>query len=344
MHKVELGNTGLMVSEVAFGGIPIQRLDSDQAVSVVQRCLDLEVDFLDTAHAYGTSEERIGRAIAGRRDDVTLASKATGRDAETFREQMETSFRQLGVDYIELYQCHNVSTAEAYERVISPGGALEVAQEAKSKGRIGHIGLTSHKLEMAIEAARSGLFESIMFPFNYIAREANEELIPLCREKGVGFMAMKPMGGGYLDDAALSFKYLRQFSGVVPVVGIERQAEIKEIVSIVESRERLSEEEQAAIARIREELGSRFCRGCGYCQPCTQDIAISFVMRIQSLTQRFPEEQIYGEWGQSMVAKAETCVDCGECEPRCPYELPIREIMTQNAAWYNEQMALRQRA
>lgn len=342
MRVFELGKTGLMVSGVGFGGIPIQRLSDDQAVGVVRSCLELGVNFLDTAHGYGTSEERIGKAITGQREGLILASKSPGRDAKTFCEQMELSFQRLGVEYIDLYQFHNISKQEDYERLVFKGGALEAAREAKAAGRIGHIGVTSHKLNTATELVKSELFETLMFPFNYITSEPAEELIPLCQKHNVGFIAMKPMGGGLLENANLCFKYLRQFSGVVPVVGIQSREEIKEIVSIVESGDNLNETEKSDIARMCRELGNRFCRACDYCQPCPQEIPISMIMRLKSAVKRFPDERFYGEWGQKMVEKAETCTDCGECESRCPYELPIRDMMKENVAWYHEQMALYQ--
>jgi hypothetical protein len=340
MRQVELGRTGLRVSEVAFGGIPIQRLSEDEAVAVVQRCLDLGVTMLDTAHGYSTSEERIGRAIAGRREGLVIATKSPAREAGPFREQMELSFRRLGVEYIDLFQFHNISTPEALEQVLAPGGPMDIARQAKAAGRIGHIGVTSHKLEMAIEMAGSGLFETLMFPFNYITDEPAQELIPLCRAKGVGFIAMKPMGGGLLEDATLSFKFLRQFEGVLPVVGIERAAEIEEIVGIMEGDTAFTPAERTRLAEITAFLGTRFCRRCDYCQPCPQGIQISTVMNIKSFARRMPPERVFGEWGRALVAQAETCIVCGECASRCPYGLPVPEMLAQNAQWYNEQMAL----
>ena len=344
MQKIELGKTGLMVSEVSFGGIPIQRLSDGEAVNVVRACLDLGVNFLDTATGYGPSEERIGRAIAGRRDGLILASKSPGKTADAFREHLTLSLERLAVDYIDLYQFHNVSSQDAYAQVTGPGGALEAAREARDAGRIRHIGFTSHKLDIAVKAADSGLFETIMFPFNYITCEPAEELIPLCEKNGVGFIAMKPMGGGLLDDAGLSFKYLRQFSGIVPVVGIEREAEMAEIVSVIESGENLDAAGEAEIERRRQELGKRFCRACGYCQPCSEGIQISNILRLKSALKRFPAERFYGERTQSSVAQAEGCVKCGECESRCPYELPIREMLEEHVTWYHEQMALHRSA
>jgi predicted aldo/keto reductase-like oxidoreductase len=342
MRQIRLGQTGLMVPEVGFGGIPIQRLTHDEAVRVVQHCIDLGATFLDTAHGYSTSEERIGTALQGRRDGLVIATKSPARQAEPFRQQMELSFQRLQVDYIDLFQFHNVSDEASYEQIMAPGGPYEIACRARDEGRIGHLGITSHTLDLAIEFARSDRFETIMFPFNYITDEAAHELIPLCRQHDIGFLAMKPMGGGLLSDATLSFKYLQQWPDILMLVGIERCKEIDEIVDVVEGSAALSDAERARIAAIREELGHQFCRRCGYCQPCPQEIDITVVMTLKSWAQRMPTDRLFGEWGQALIARAETCIDCGECEERCPYHLPIREIMREMIPWYHEQLALEQ--
>jgi predicted aldo/keto reductase-like oxidoreductase len=341
MRQVPLGRTGLTVSEVAFGGIPIQRLSEDDAVAVVRRCLDLGVTFLDTAHGYSTSEERIGKAIAGRRDGLVLATKSPSREAESFAAQMELSFSRLGVDYIDIFQFHNVATQEALDQVLAPGGPYEIAQQARADGRIGHIGVTSHSLDMALKMAGMGLFETLMFPFNYMTDEPAKRLIPLCRDQGIGFIAMKPMAGGMLEDATLSFKYLRQHEGVIPVVGIQEFAEIEEIVGVLNGPIDLTEAEHERMTRIVQTLGDRFCRRCDYCQPCPQGIEISTVLNIKGFARRMPAERVFGGWGRALIARAETCIVCGECASRCPYHLAVPEMLAENAQWYSEQMALR---
>lgn len=343
MRKVRLGQTELMVSEVGFGGIPIQRLTEEEAVRVIRHCMDLGVTFIDTAHVYGTSEERIGKAIAGRRDEVILASKSPGRDTETFRQHMEQSFERLDTDYIDLYQFHNVSTEEHYRDVMAPGGPMEVAQKARAAGRIGHIGVTSHTLELAVTLAESDLFETVMFPFNFVINEPAARLLPACEEHDVGFIAMKPMAGGMLDDAWLPFRFLQQHSGVLPLVGIQRESEMDEIVEIMAHKEPLTDKEASDIRRLREKLGTRFCRACGYCLPCPQEIEIPMLMRMRAHAKRFPQERFYGAWGQEIIAAAETCLECGDCEERCPYDLPIRELIVENVAWYQEVLARHQR-
>ncbi len=339
MQKVILGKTGLRVSQVGFGGIPIQRVSDEEATCVIRHCLDLGVNFLDTAYGYGNSEERIGRAIAGRREGLVLASKSPARDGKTFREHLELGFQRLGVSYIDLYQFHNVSNAQAYEQILAPGGALDVAREAQAAGRIGHIGVTSHSLEMALEMVASGHFETLMFPFNFITNEPADRLLPLCRQHGVAFLGMKPMGGGMLGDARLAFRFLRQYLDVIPVVGIEKMEEIEEIVGLMEGPATVSEAERAEMQRLREELGTRFCRRCGYCQPCSQKVDISTVVNLRSFGKRFPKERMFGEWGMSIVTNAENCIECGECESRCPYSLPIRAIIQENIAWFRQEQA-----
>ena len=330
----------MQVSEVGLGGIPIQRLDEDEAIRVVQRCLGLGVNYIDTAHGYGNSEERIGKAIAGRRDGLIIATKSHGFDAATFRAEMEQSFQRLNVEHIDLFQFHWIRNQEQYDQVTAKGGALDIAREAQEAGRIGHIGVTSHNMDIAIKMVESGHFETMMFPFNFITREPADELIPACRKHDVGFIAMKPMAGGLLENATLAFKYLRQEPDVVPLVGIQDVGEIEEIATIVEGPTAFTVDEEAEVERMRGELGTRFCRACDYCQPCTQGIGISQMMRIRGFGKRTHPDSFFGDWGQPLVAKAETCVDCGDCEARCPYELPIREMMRENVAWYHEQMAL----
>ncbi|MBN1401936.1 MAG: aldo/keto reductase [Anaerolineae bacterium] len=339
MQQMRLGKTGLTISALGFGGIPIQRLTEAEAIRVVQHCLDLGITFIDTAHGYTTSEERIGKAISGRREGLILATKSHALSGDAFRGEMEASFERLQVDYIDIYQFHNISTEEQFAQITAPGGPLDVAREAVAAGRIGHIGATSHSLDMALKLAASGLFETLMFPFNFITSEPADELVPLCRRNDVGFIAMKPIGGGMLEDVKLAFQWLRQFPTVLPLVGIQSHAEIDEIVAVMEGPAEISPAEWAEIQRLQAELGKRFCRSCDYCQPCPQEIRISSVLRLRSFARRMPPERLHGAWGRDLIATAETCIDCGECEARCPYELPIREMTREMIAWYHEEIA-----
>ncbi len=335
MKTVRLGKTGLEVSRIGFGGIPIQRLTEDEAITVVQRCLDLGVTFLDSANGYTTSEERIGKAIAGRREQAIIATKTPARDKATAQEHLELSLRRLNTDYIDLWQFHNVSSFDAYKQVMGPDGAMETAQEALQAGKIGHIGISSHSMDVAIKAVPSGHFETIQFPFNFVTDEAAQELVPLAREHDLGFIAMKPFAGGLLDEANLAIKYLLQFEGVVPDPGIETVAEIEEIVGIVEGSWELTSQERQEMERIRAEVGTRFCRRCDYCQPCPEEVNISLVMNLRSFWKRFPPERFFAGWIAGAVESARGCIQCGECEKKCPYHLPIRDMLVENVAFYD---------
>jgi len=337
MHKVRLGKTELMVSAVGLGGIPIQRPTEEEAVEVVRRCLNLGVNFIDTANGYGNSEERIGQAIAGRREGLILATKSHAREGSELRQHLELSLKQLRVDYIDFYQLHNVSNFEDYEKSLVPGGPLDVVREAQAAGQVGHIGITCHSMEVALEATKSGFFETMMFPFNFISDEAAEELIPLAREHDVGFIVMKPMGGGLLENATIAFKYLRRFPDTVPVVGIEKVKEIEEIIAIMEGDPQMTPAEESEMERLRAELGTRFCRRCGYCQPCPEGVPIQLTMILESMMKRFPPESFFPRWGTEIVPQAENCVQCGECEEKCPYHLPIREMMEEHLALFHTQ-------
>ena len=339
MRRIRLGKSGLMATQVGLGGIPIQRLSEDEAIAVVKGCLDLGLNFIDTSRAYTTSEERIGKAIAGRRDEVIIATKSLARDRATLLADLEVSLRLLGVEAIDLYQLHNVSSKEDYQHVIGPGGALEGALEAQRSGKVKHIGITSHTLDVAKGAVQSGLFETILFPLNFVAREPGEELYPLAMACDVGFIVMKPLAGGMLDNARLAFKYLLQFPDAVCVPGVERVQQMEEIVRIVSEPAALTNAEQQEMDRVRKELGDRFCRRCQYCQPCPQGISINFLMIAESMWKRMPLSEFLKSYATQVEKAATDCEKCGECEDKCPYGLPIREMLDEAIALYRREKA-----
>lgn len=338
MREIRLGRTELVVSAVGFGGIPIQRLPEQEAIKVVRDCLELGVTFLDTANGYTTSEERIGKAISGRREGLVLATKTQARDASGVAQHLALSLQRLAIETIDLYQFHCVSSEEDYEKVIAPGGPLDVVKDAVASGKIKHIGLTSHSMEIALMAVRSGHFETIMFPFNFITNEAAKDLIPLSMKEDVGYIAMKPLAGGALDNATLAFKYLRQFPDVLPIPGIERAGEMEEIVGIMEGQAGISPDEETAIEHLRTELGNRFCRRCGYCQPCPEGVPIQTLMIIDSILKRMPPAKVFSDLVQE-VESTEACIECGECEDKCPYGLPIRAMIKEHADLFHREMA-----
>ena len=317
-----------------MGGIPLQRPTENEAIKVIHRAMELGVNFIDTAAGYGDSEERIGKALVGRRDQVIIATRSGRRSKAEATAELERSLKRLRTDVIDIWQFHNISSAEKYAQVTGPGGSLEAAQEALQAGQIRHIGISSHTLEVAQKIVPSGCFEMILFPLNFVNDEAAQELLPMAKEYDVGFVAMKPFAGGRLRDANLTIKYLLQFDDVVPVPGIETVEEIEEIVSVVEGPWEIMPEEQQEIDRIRDELGTRFCQWCGYCMPsCPQEIDIPGLINSQVTWDLWPHEQ----WFDRQTSKAEsgkTCIECGTCEEKCPYQLPIREMITVNIAFY----------
>lgn len=328
MKTVRLGKTGLKVSRVGMGGIPITRPQENEAIKVIRSALNLGVTFIDTAYGYGTSEERFGKAIADRRDQVILATKGWTQ------EHLDISLKRLNTDYIDLWQFHGINTFEDLDSVLGTG--MEMAQEALQAGKISHIGFSSHSLKVALKAVASEAFETIQFPLNFVSNEAVDELVPLAREKGIGFIAMKPFAGGRVNDANLAIKYLLQFDTVVPDPGIEKVEEIEEIVDIVNNRPwELTPQEQQETEEIRRRVGTRFCRQCEYCMPCPQGVHICGVLYLPILWELWPPDWFFS-WRlvKHSVESAKNCVQCGECEEKCPYHLPIREMIVESLEFY----------
>ena len=332
METIRLGKTEMVVSRLGFGGIPIQRVSEDEAVAVVKRCLELGINFIDSP-----SEEHIGKAISGRREGLILATKSNARTREGVEEHLKLSLKRLGTEYIDLYQFHNIANSDSLNKVLAPNGPMAVVEEAKRAGVVKHIGVSSHSIDMAKEMVKSDRFETIMFGFNFIACEAEDELLPLCREHDVGFIVMKPLAGGMLDNISIAFKYLFQFPDVVSLVGIEKIPEIEEIVQMLEGPRQMTEAEKQEMQRLRKELGTRFCHRCDYCQPCTEGIPISIVMTSSSFAKRAPIEKFFSGTFAETMEKAANCTECGDCEERCPYHLPIREMIAEQVKWYQEE-------
>jgi uncharacterized protein len=329
MDKVRFGKTGLMVSKVAFGGIPIMRVSKADAVHIVREAIGLGINFIDTATGYADSEEKIGEAIQGiKREDLVIATKSPAKDKKTFTENLDLSLKRLGIDYIDIYQLHNVSTESQKEAVFGPGGAMEGLEAAIKAGKVRFPGFSSHSIPTAIEIMKGGKFASVQLPFNYIDSEAADKAIPLAKELDMGFIAMKPMGGGLLDDAALSFRFLGSFDNIIPDPGIEKIEEIRQIAAIVVKNEALSEADKKEIERQKKEFGPSWCHRCDYCQPCTQGIHISAVLCLKSAFKRMPADRARGMVGAA-VEKAKTCTECGLCVNRCPYHLNIPALLKE---------------
>ena len=329
MEYITLGKTGLRVSRMGFGGIPIQKVDASVTHALMERLAQRGVNYIDTARGYTVSEQFLGEALeGGLREKFVIATKSMARTKEAMARDIDISLKNLRTDYIDLYQIHNPSMAEL-EQVLAPGGALEALMEAKAAGKIRHLGLTAHMAAVFERALELDWVETVMFPYNIVETQG-EELMAKCREKNVGFICMKPMAGGALEDARLALRFIRQNENVSVVIpGMYDIREIDENLAAVEDTSALTEAELLKIQTIRKELGTQFCRRCNYCQPCTAGISISGIFVLEGYLQRYG----LGDWAQkrydALNKKARDCVGCGACEKRCPYQLPIRQMLAR---------------
>lgn len=329
MEKVILGSTGLEVTKNGFGALPIQRITKAEAVYLLQKAFYQGINYFDTARWYSDSEEKLGAAFGYIREKLIISTKTGATNEEDFWKDLHTSLTNLKTDYIDIYQFHNPAVCP------KPGdgsGLYEAMEEAKKQGKIRHIGITNHRLAVAKEAIESGLYETMQFPFCYLATEQDCEIVTMCREHHMGFIAMKALSGGLITDSALAYAYLAQkeFSHVAPIWGIQRESELDEFLSYQETPPVLTEERKAQIQKDKEQLAGEFCRGCGYCMPCPAVIEINNCARMSLLLRRAPKEGYLSEEWQQKMAKIEDCLHCGKCMSKCPYGLQTPDLLKKN--------------
>lgn len=336
MREITLGSTQIITVQNAFGALPIQRVDMDTAVRILRRAYEGGMRFFDTARAYSDSEKKLGEAFDGMRDKIFIASKTMAKTPEEFRQQLETTLENLRTDHLDIYQFHCVNQCYA------PGdgtGMYECMLEAKAKGQIRHIGVTAHKLEIAFECVRSGLYETLQYPFSYLSSPREVELVRACREAGMGFIAMKGLAGGLIRNARAAMAYMLQFDNVLPIWGIQRMSELEEWLAFMDEEPVWDSKIQDYIERERAELAGDFCRGCGYCMPCPAGIQINQCARMSLMLRRAPSANWLSETMQAEMKKIENCLNCGQCRSRCPYELDAPELLKKNLEDYKRALA-----
>lgn len=335
MDQIQLGKTGIISNKNGFGALPIQRISKEDAAVLLKKAYQSGITFFDTARFYTDSEEKIGYALSAVRENIHIASKTMCTKVEDFRKQLDTSLRLLKTDYLDIYQFHNPGSCP------KPGdgsGLYEAMLEAKRKGRIRHIGITNHRLPVALEAAESGLYETIQFPFSYLATEKEVALVNLCKEKGIGFIAMKSLSGGLITNSAAAYAYLAQYDNVLPIWGIQKEKELDEFISYMVDPPVLTEELKAIIQKDREELSKDFCRGCGYCLPCPAEIDIPIAARMSLMIRRAPVSVYLSDSWKEKMKKIDDCTHCDHCKDNCPYGLDTPRLLEENWADYKNFM------
>ncbi|MDR0905668.1 MAG: aldo/keto reductase [Oscillospiraceae bacterium] len=333
MEKITISQTGLTVSKNGFGALPIQRIPVDDAARLVRRAFDSGITYFDSARAYSDSEIKLGQAFDGVRDRVIIATKTMGGTVEIFWQQLAQSLENLRTDYIDFYQFHNPSV------VPKPGdgsGHYEAMLEAKAQGKIRHIGITNHRLPVAIEAMESGLYEIIQYPFNYLSSDSEVAFVRECERRHITVVAMKALSGGLITNSAAAYAYLRDFPNVLPIWGIQRENELDEFLSYHDAPPSVDGAILATIERDKKDLGGNFCRGCGYCMPCPAGIEIPTMARMSLLLRRSPNANFLSDGFAANMENIENCKHCRQCTSQCPYSLDTPRLLRDNLEDYRE--------
>lgn len=336
MSMVTLGKTGITVNKNGFGALPIQRVSNEDAGKLLRKAYEHGITFYDTARFYTDSEAKIGESLSDVRDKIYIATKTAATDAKTFWKDLSTSLSLLKTDYIDLYQFHNPSFCP------KPGdgtGLYEAMLEAKEQGKIRHIGITNHRLAVAKEAIDSELYETLQFPFNYLATKEERKLVSRCKENNIGFIAMKALSGGLITNSKAAYAYQDLYDHVLPIWGIQKETELDEFISYIDNPPTMTEEIKEVIEKDQKELASNFCRGCGYCMPCPVGIEINNCARMSLLLRRSPSELQLTKEVQAKMKRIEKCINCGRCSARCPYGLNTPKLLKDNYKDYVEVLA-----
>lgn len=328
MEKRTLGRTNFQVSVIGFGGIPIQRVDKEMAIKMIEETKEAGINFIDTARGYTISESLIGYGLEHcGRENFILATKSMKRDYEGILEELNVSLNNLRTSYIDLFQFHNVSTFEDLDFLMGENGGLKAIKEAKQKGIIKEIGITSHSPEILDKAMDTGEFATIQCPYNPVERQA-EEIFKKANKLNIGVIVMKPLAGGAIRNASLSLRFIINNPNVTTAIpGMDSIEQIVENAELGNKIEPLTDVEEDIIFKEAEELGSEFCRRCGYCLPCPQGIDIPTQFLMEGYYSRYNLEEWAVERYKAMEVKAVDCIECGQCETKCPYNLPIRKML-----------------
>ena len=335
-NLVTLGSTGITVEKNSFGALPIQRISKEAAIGLLRKAYAAGVNFYDTARYYTDSEEKVGAAFEGMRDKIYIATKTGATTTEVFWKELHTSLEKFKTDYIDIYQFHNPAFCP------KPGdgtGLYEAMLEAKDKGMIRHIGITNHRLIVAHVAIESGLYETLQFPFCYLATDREKALVQGCKEKNIGFIAMKALSGGLITNSAAAYAFEDQYDNVLPIWGVQRENELDEFLSYIACPPAMTDEIKTIIEKDQKELSGNFCRGCGYCMPCPAGIEINTCARMSLLLRRSPSANQLTERGQAMMKKIEGCLHCGACMKKCPYGLNTPKLLEENYEDYKNVLA-----
>ena len=333
MKNLRLGKTGLTVTKPAMGCLPVQRCDKEYAVKLLQAAFDGGIRYFDTANAYTDSEEKIGLALSDVRDQIVISTKSAAKDKDGVLAHIENSLRMMRTDHIDLFQFHNVPAVPDPD---DPNGMYAGALEAKRRGWIDHIGVTTHRIGVAEECITSGLFETLQFPFSYISADRDLALAAKCKEADMGYIAMKGLAGGLLTNAKACHAFMNGYDNVVPIWGIQRMEELEQWLALAEEDPVMDEEIAALIRQERQELSGSFCRSCGYCMPCPMGIEIRNCARMNMLLRRSPWQQYMTEEWQAKMEKINDCLECHQCSSRCPYQLDTPNLLKYMLKDYKE--------